>query len=324
MRASSALALGLVALAGGLPPAGARAQGIVVDLYPREVVRDRAHAAVVQRLPEGARAKVDLWTMDADAIARIAGLSSDSVARLRTAAFDAETRTGWKPLSNAEAGRIWRSPSLLPGASVSPGTDRTAVYTELGSALSGGWRFVLGTALAVKTGGEEQDEAAAAQEDATDTDAGFRRFIAGGGNLSLGAMRPLALRSGTFSNHVIVAAPRVWSNIPSLGDADAVDDFGGEIAAEYQYLRYERNMASDTMPERAFLVLQLRTGLVAGTNSFYRTVGRENGHAFGYTVPTLSLSFGNGVRVGVSYFYAFGAFSDHESLRFHVNLSPAK
>jgi hypothetical protein len=318
MCSSTRSLLRLVLLASACVPAPAAAQGVIVNLYPREVVEGEARTRIA-----------------ADTLAQgIAGapLTSGAVTRRQKIAQEVGAeRRKWRALNDSAAGVIWASQgtTLLPAASVSPGSDQTALYTELAQAVSGGWRFVLGTALAVKTG-EEESGTPGAQQEQTDSDpeTGFRRFVAGGGNLSFAAMRPLAMRHGTFSNHVFIALPRVWSNIPALDNTDAIEDFGGELAGEYLYLRYARPFARNgtlaPMPELPFLILQLRGGVVMGTNSFYRTIGRSDQKAFAYTVPTLNLNFSNGVRVGVSYFYGFGAFSEHESLRFQVNLAPPK
>lgn len=189
---------------------------------------------------------------------------------------------------------------------------------------------MLATALAVETNAEEEEDATTQQEEGgeePDPSTGFRRFVSGGGNLSFGAMRPLALKQGQTNDHVIVATPRVWANIPTLSNADAVEDFGGELSAEYMYLRYTRHMTPGGLsdkPEMPFFALQVRTGLVMGTNSFYRTIGHADESLFLYTVPSLNLQFDNGVKLGVSYFYGFGNFSDHENLRFHITLVPPK
>lgn len=208
--------------------------------------------------------------------------------------------------------------------------DRAEIYTELAHALTGGWRVALGTALAVERDAAEDDDPAVAQDagDATAGATGFRRFLAGGGNLSLSAMRPVAMQSHTYDSQVLVFLPRLLANIPSLSATDGVDDFGAELAAEYQYLRYERSVQADgtlpARPEVPFLAASLRSGVVLGTNAFYRTVERGNESGFLYLVPKLNLQFQNGVKLGMAYFYAFGDFSEHEALTFQIAIAPTK
>lgn len=340
MRASRWLA-SLVLLFAAMP---LQAQ-MTVNVYPREVAErrrtdatDNPQLAARQQqrfttaLQEAARAQEqggrNVTGLDSAALAQ--QLDSAEIAQIREQAFGQEAARngyGWGTVSQDEAADLWPKLSLLPSASVQPGSDRTALFTELAQTLSGGWRFSLATALAVETGGEN-DEASEAEGDEADQDAdartGFRRFLAGGGNLSLTATRPIALRGGTFANQLLFFSPRIWSNIPTLKGADAVDDFGGEIAGEYQYLLYPRIRSTDPLPDLPFLALQVHTALVLGTNSFYRTIGHDDERMFAYTVPSLNLQFNNGVKLGVAYFYAFGDFSEHENLRFQIGLSPPK
>lgn len=333
--------LSLLLLAGAMP---LEAQ-ITVNVYPREVAerqrsdpqlptrqRQRFTSALQQAVRRQDSTVANVTTLDSAAIAS-QYLDVSEVTAIREQSFRQEAARSsgyrWSDLSNDEAADIWPKLGLLPSASVSPGSDRTALFTELAQTLSGGWRFSLATALAVETDGDDdQEESATTQQDGgdqtTDAETGFRRFLAGGGNLSLTATRPLALRGGTFTNQLLYFSPRVWSNLPALSDADAVDDFGGEISAEYQYLRYARRRSTDTKPDLPFLGFQVHTGWVLGTNSFYRTIGHANERMFVYTVPTLNLQFENGVKLGVAYFYAFGDFAEHENLRFQITLSPPK
>lgn len=298
-------------------PIPVAAQGVTVPLYTREVQRGTtARESELRFMADETR--------DSTEKSRL----TNAADRVRARAFNTLTR-----LNDEEAAALWASPSasLLPSARVSPGTDRTALYTELGQAVSGGWRFVLGTALAVETTDEDEGGEAGAQQNGEkeeDPSTGFRRFVTGGGNLSFAAMRPLALQRGESSDHLIVGLPRIWANIPTLSDADGVEDFGGEIAGEYIYQRYARPMTPGgtlaDKPELPFLTLGVRTGVVMGTSDFYRTVGHTDESAFLYTVPSLNLQFENGVRLGVSYFWGFGDFAEHENLRFHVTLAPPK
>lgn len=298
-----------------IAPAPAEAQGVLVPLNTRDVlVRQRAR---VQQA-------------DAQVATAAAGQRQEAQTR---ADRERDRDYGWfTRLNDLEAAELWASPrgSLLPAARVSPGTDRTALYTELAQAVSGGWRFVLGTALAVETDADEEDETeggdlTAQQAEEEDPSTGFRRFVSGGGNLSFAAMRPLSMMSSGGSDHVIVAIPRVWANIPTLSDTEGVEDFGGELAGEYSYLRYARKLVGDTLstkPELPFMTLQVRAGWVMGSNAFYRTIGHTDQSMFLYTVPSLNLQFDNGVKVGVSYFWGLGDFTEHENLSFHVTLAP--
>jgi hypothetical protein len=298
-------------------PRVALAQGVIVNVYPRE--------SVEQTVLDSTQA---LEATEAFIQLDVGGKRT----RRQTLAERVLNRARkWRHMDDTMAARMWaaRKSAILPAASVSPGSDRTAIYTELAEEVSGGWRFALGTALAVETDGTEETTPGTSQEDPVDdTETGFRRFLAGGGNLSFAAMRPFLQQNGTHSSQVLIALPRIWANVPALDATDAVDDFGGEVAAEYQYLRYARSLRADgtytDMPELPFLTLQIRTGLVMGTNAFYRTIGHSDEKMFLYGVPTLNLQFQNGVRLGVSYFYGFGAFSDQENLRFHLTLAPKK
>lgn len=308
----------LLAVLAFFPAGPVEAQGVLVPLYTRD-------AATLQR---NRAARLD---GEANALA-----DGPRKTELQDKADNERSRTytGFTRVTDLEAAAMWGSPraALLPAARVSPGTDRTALYTELGQAVSGGWRFVLATALAVETDTDDEEGEPAAQQAGEETEddpsTGFRRFVSGGGNLSLAAMRPVAMRTGGTSDHVVVALPRAWANIPTLSDADGVEDFGGEVAAEYSYLRYARPMTTAgtlaAKPELPFLMLQVRTGAVMGTSSFYRTIGHADRNAFLYTVPSLNLQFENGVKLGVSYFWGFGDFSEHENLRFHVTLAPPR
>lgn len=317
---------------------------LIVNVYPREVAErqqteaandpqliERQHQRFTTALQQAVRAEnpavQNVTALDSAALDSLY-LESAEIALIREQSYRQEAARSsgyrWGGLSNDEAAELWPKMSLLPAASVSPGSDRTALFTELAQALSGGWRFSLATALAVETKEDEEAAEDEASDEAADAETGFRRFLAGGGNLSLAATRPMALRGGTFTNQLLFFSPRVWSNLPTLSDADAIEDFGGEIGAEYQYLRYARSRSSDTRPELPFFAVQVHTGLVLGTNDFYRTIGHADERMFVYTVPTLNLQFENGVKLGVSYFYAFGDFSDHENLRFHIALSPPK
>jgi hypothetical protein len=120
--------------------------------------------------------------------------------------------------------------------------------------------------------------------------------------------------------------PRVWTNVPTLSSTDDVRAFGGEAAAEYQYLRFKQKWNGselDARSETPFLALQVRVGVVGGSRAFYGSIGRKSG-IFIYTVPTINLSLTDEVRVGAAFFYGFGALRRHENLRFHITLNPKR
>jgi hypothetical protein len=302
-----------ILLLAGLLPRSSTAQGIIVNVYPREAATDTALVAELARR-EAERKGVPM-------------LADTALARVSR---QAQARIGrWSRVTDTTAAQLWGRgrQSLLPGASFSPGTERTEVYTELAQEVSGGWRFVLGTALAIQTAERDEDEPGAQQEDGeTDPATGFRRFLAGGGNVSLAAMRPLGMQVGTYHSQLIVLTPRGWANVPTLGATDDVSDFGGEISAEYLYLRYARtfdqNGALTARPDLPFLTASLRGGVVMGTHPFYRSIGHSDERLFPYVVPRVSLQFANGVRLGAAYFYGFGTFRQHERIRLQINVDP--
>jgi len=258
--------------------------------------------------------------------------SPDSVrsARRRAAAWLAR----WNVLTTEEgAARFWASDKIeiLPAAALSPGSDKAAIYAELGSVITGAWRVAVGTTLAVATGNGSEStggtEAAADSED-DNADTEFQKFVAGGGNLSLSGIRPLALQNGNYDSNMVFFIPRVWANVPSLSDADNVNNFGGELAVEYQYQRYARRMKTDgtleEMPDAPFITLQVRGGVVHGTNDFYRGIGRPSGGVFPYVSPTLSLVMAGTVKVGVTYFFGPDDFRSHQNLRINFSMVPPR
>jgi len=238
----------------------------------------------------------------------------------------------WNSLAGElEAAKFWGTDAvaLLPGASLSPGGKETSLYAELAAALSGGWRFALGTTLAVSTSEESAQDGAttAAVDDEQKKDIGFKRFLAGGGNVALAGFRPIGIANQGSGTHLVMFLPRIWANVPTLSDAEGINDFGGEAGIEYQYQRYERTVTGDVLANRAaapFLVFRTRFATAAGTHAFNRTIGRDRFSLFPYTVPSLDLTFTNGVKLGVSYFYGFGQLSEHEGLRFHIIVAPPK
>lgn len=292
---------------------------------------EAAHGQGVVPLPRP-RAVAQAQVAAVDSTAR-ANKQSDStrVQAIQTAQSQAARwSANWNIVTNENAAaRFWASDKteILPAAALSPGSDKAAIYTELGAVITGGWRVAVGTTLAVSTGSESTDEAEAAAE-AADVDAEFQKFVAGGGNLSLSGIRPLALQNGNYDSNMIFLIPRAWANIPSLGDADNVDNFGGELALEYQYQRYARSMKADgtldEMPDAPFLTLQVRGGLVHGTNDFYRGIGRPSAGVFPYVSPTLSIVMAGTVKVGVTYFFGPDDFRNRQNLRLNFSMVPPR
>ncbi|MBV9108823.1 MAG: hypothetical protein JO306_05425, partial [Gemmatimonadetes bacterium] len=205
------------------------------------------------------------------------------------------------------AGNVWSGAvSILPTSTLSPGSKDASLFTELAAQISGGWRFVLGTTLQVPTGNDSTAAASSASASTTadaSRDKEFRKFVAGGGNLSLAAMRPVGLWNRDFGSHLLFVLPRLWANVPALSNSENVTNFGGEVAAEYQYQRYARTVAqlddpNDTTAPTPFLIFQITSGIVHGTNSFYRGIGRTNHHVFAYVSPTVSFVVQDQVKLG--------------------------
>lgn len=307
------LAAGLMAALLTFGAASTAQSQIIVQTYPR-----RAEPAPFDTAAIAAALKVlNLELTDAQR------------SRLRSLTEAADAESGeflkWHRFSTtSQAAEFWGSNkvSLLPATRLSPGSDETTIFTELAAALSGGWRFVLATALAVGEEREDDDTLAPADQE----NAAFSRFIGGGGNLSFAAARPIGTAAGGASAHLLFLTPRAWGNLANFGLSDDVTNFGAEMAMEYHYQRYEQKFVSGALGPRAespFLVLTVRAGNVYGSKPFYDGLGRKSG-TFLYTVPSVILSFRDDVRVGVSYFWAFGALREHEKLRFHVTLNPER
>jgi len=130
-----------------------------------------------------------------------------------------------------------------------------------------------------------------------------------------------------FGNHLMFVMPRAWANVPSLGNAENVSNFGGELAVEYQYERYSRTVAqsedkNDTTPPTPFLIFQLTSGLVHGTNSFYRGIGRSEERMFAYIAPSLSFVVQDQVKLGVTYFFGPNELRGHQNLRVNLSIVP--
>jgi hypothetical protein len=238
------------------------------------------------------------------------------------------------PLSGDEAAKVWGSQvRVLPSATLSPGSKDASLFTELGAQLSGGWRFVLGTTLSVETGsGSDQtsDEVVPAQDDSDPEEASdreFRKFVAGGGNVSLAAMRPFGRWTGDLGTHLLFFVPRAWANIPALGSAENVSNFGGELIAEYQYQRYGNRPVASTATDQnneplPFLTFHVDVGIAHGTRSFFRGIGRTNRSAFAFVSPSLSFLVQDQVKLGVSYFFGPNDFRSHQNLSVSLSVVP--
>jgi hypothetical protein len=205
---------------------------------------------------------------------------------------------------------------LLVGSRFSFAEEEATLHSELASVLSGAWRFSVGSTLGVSTGEEEdkegevdaqaeEDNAVAAQEKA------FKTFLAGGGNLSLTAVRPIGVRSGNYNAQFLFLTPRAWVNVPAVGVSENVDNGGAEFGAEFQYHRLRTDNGAP------FLVFQLRGGVAFGTDKFHESIGRTSHAPFTYLAPALNLVVQDRVKIGVLGF--IGPDSFNEMPRFRVN-----
>jgi hypothetical protein len=205
----------------------------------------------------------DTWVFDPDFVGAMDSLTSQR--------FWGEARSG-----------------ILPGANLGLGSDNAAIYTELGHVLSGSWRVAVGTTISATDTDSDSTE--------TERNPSLDRFIAGGGSLSIQALRPLFLFEWWDMNRgAIILAPRAWVNIPTLSSADGVDDYGGELGVAAIYQR--QNNAN-----QPFLTAEMRFGWVAGSNAFYAGIGDADASNFVYWAPSLTLSVIDQVNIGVSTF----------------------
>ncbi|HEX6371290.1 MAG TPA: hypothetical protein VF006_20395 [Longimicrobium sp.] len=202
---------------------------------------------------------------------------------------------------------------LLVGSRFAFAEEEATLHSELAAVLSGAWRFSVGSTLSVSTGqgeGGDNVETAAEEDDAT-AEKAFKTFLAGGGNLSLQAVRPIGVRGGNYNAQFLFLTPRGWVNIPTVGVSENVDNGGAEIGAEYQYHRLRTD---DGAP---FLVVQLRGGVAFGTAKFHESIGRTEHSPFAYLAPALNFVVQDRVKIGVLGF--FGPDSFDEMPRFRVN-----
>jgi hypothetical protein len=268
-----------------------------------------------------------------------AGLAADSIRVLEEIivtgrAAGPRARFGgvdWTGFDQGGAARFWqtRPVELLASATLAPGSEQTALFTELVGVLSGAWRVGLGTALAVGLARgsdgtvDEEPDPGDADDDGS---AAFRRFLAGGGNLSLAGYRPLLIGNASSSSHLVLLIPRAWVDIPTLSSTERVESFGAEMAAEYQYHRYRSEWVDDSLSrsEVPFLTLHARLAAATGPRAFHHALGRSTSRPLLYTVPTLNLNFAEGVRVGASFFYGFGSLQRHETIRLHLTIAPIR
>lgn len=298
-----------------LLPAEGAAQSILAIPRPR--------AQIVERLANDTRALAPA----AQAKARVNAVRTD------------RSWWDWDLIADEVQGaEFWASQkvALLPGSSLSLGSDKAALYSEMAAVHSGAWRFAVGTTLAVATDGEEDDagedgngDGGAAQVgEEAETPSGFQKFVAGGGNLSLAALRPIGLRNGDYNSQLLFAIPRAWVNIPSLNDAADVNDYGGELALEYHYQRYarslERTAAELDTTDAPFFTLQLRGGVVHGSSSFFRTIGRAEEKLFVYLAPTAQFIIQDKIKVGVTTFIGPRDFREHRGVRVNFAIVPER
>lgn len=200
-------------------------------------------------------------------------------------------------MSPATSERFWgeAQSGILPGSTIGLGSGNAAIYTEVGHVLSGAWRLSVGTTVAVAEE-EVNEEPEAQQQD--ETPLGLNRFIAGGGSLSLQALRPIWLiQAGQYSRLGVIGIPRAWVNLPQLTSAENVDNYGWEAAASVLYQRQQ----NDSTP---FLTIELRGGLAAGSEAFYQGIGHDDASSFVYLAPTVTISVVDQVNIGASYFWS--------------------
>ena len=201
---------------------------------------------------------------------------------------------------------------LLVGSRFAFAQEEATLHTELAAVLSGAWRFGLGTTLSVDATKEDatEDPAATAEDDEA-AEKAFKTFLIGGGNVSLQAVRPIAIRADSYNAQFLFLAPRAWVNVPTIGVTENVDNGGAEIGAEYQYHRLRTDNRSP------FLVFQLRGGLAFGTSQFHESLGRTSHSAFAYLAPALNFVVQDRVKIGVLGFVGPNRFD--EMPRFRVN-----
>jgi hypothetical protein len=247
------------------------------------------------------------------------GLTAGEIEHLDSIQAKIQTRRAFVITDEDEGVLFWnhQPTELLVGSRFAFAEEEATLHSELVAVLSGAWRFSVGSTLSVNAtggdGGEEGEEAGAADEaDAGDaTEKAFKTFLAGGGNLSLQAVRPLLARSGGYNAQFLFLTPRAWVNIPTIGVSENVDNGGAELGAEVQYHRLRTD---DGAP---FLVLQVRGGLAFGTSKFHESIGRTEHSPFAYVAPALNFVIQNRVKIGVLGF--FGPDSFDEMPRFRVN-----
>lgn len=193
--------------------------------------------------------------------------------------------------------RFWgeASSSILPGSSIGLGDASASIYTEIGQVLSGSWRIAVGTTIAIAG---EETEGMDEEHSTGDADLGLNRFIAGGGSVALSGVRPIVLaKLGEYLRGGLIVAPRVWANTPTLSSARGITDYGGELAGSVLLQRHDN-------AEHPFLTLEVRGGVVAGSDRFYQTIGWTAGDHFAYIAPTLTAALREQVNVGVSAFFS--------------------
>ncbi|HEY7767687.1 hypothetical protein [Longimicrobium sp.] len=204
---------------------------------------------------------------------------------------------------------------LLVGSRFAFAQEEATLHTEVAAVLSGAWRFGLGTTLSVDATQDDATEdataTAAEDEEVNDAEKAFKTFLIGGGNVSLQAVRPIAIRADTYNAQFLFFAPRAWLNVPTIGVTENVDNGGAEVGAEYQYHRLRTDNRSP------FLVFHLRGGLTFGTSKFHESLGRSSHSAFAYLAPALNFVVQDRVKIGVLGFVGPNSFN--EMPRFRLN-----
>ena len=207
---------------------------------------------------------------------------------------------------------------LLSGARLAVGSDNGSLYTQLASIVSGRWKVNAATTLsAAKQESSEEEAETAADETTTDADdqkAAFQRFLAGGGNLSLGGVYPFRPHYWDDAAGYVFFVPRGWVDIPSLSNTDNVQSYGTDLGIE---LDYHRLSSEDGSP---FLVFQLRGSVAVGSGAFYDGIGLSRHRPFVYAAPSVSFVARERVKFGVSGFIGPGSLNRHGRVQVNVTL----
>lgn len=104
----------------------------------------------------------------------------------------------------------------------------------------------------------------------------------------------------------------VMANVPDLATAVRADDFGWDAAISTLLQRSSNS-------GEPFLTLELRTGWVGGSNTFWNTLGNEDVSTLIYAAPSMHLSVLDRVSLGAAGY--FDNRFESPGLRLNVSLS---